>query len=165
MIFTSVLMIVFAGAASMLIVVARGRVKSQLAVNTGSNSATAMNSISLDLREAADVSMPSAYQLRIYFPALDANGYYDKFKIDTASYIEYSRANSGGTASATGSYLWRKNQAGAGRPVCSLVSAFTTSRPNRKEVLVTLGMAESIGSINTTVSSNQRLVYLRNQPD
>src|SRR4051794_8293357 len=70
--------LVIGGIASTLTCAARLEQSVTLQGDTSNNAATAMNRITLDVREAKEVQELSAAQFRIYRPVADATGRYDR---------------------------------------------------------------------------------------
>lgn len=157
------LAIVAAASTSMLVMIARMTESTRLRGTTGESAALAMNWMIQDLQEAASASLPQSYQLRIFYPSLDAAGYYDRFVVDTSSWVEFVRADAAGVPSPSGGYLFRKTNSGSSRRICSDVSSFTATLVTANAVRLTLQVRRTHGSQSSTVTVSQRVVFLRNR--
>ncbi len=158
----SMLTAVLAATVGVLIMTGRMTLSTRLRAEAGQQATNAMQNMVLDVREAAEVQTPASYQLRIYYPVVAANGYYDKTRVDRTTYIEYIRADSTGTLSATGAYIYRRTQAGTGRRLCSDVTNFTATVLTTTTARVSLDVTKTSGARSSTVNLDQKVVFLRN---
>src|SRR5438034_480233 len=75
-----------------------GRMEQQVSLQSDASDAAAlaMEHLVLDVREAKEVQFPSAYRVRIYYPAVAADGRYDRFVTDYNTWVEYARTDVAG---------------------------------------------------------------------
>ncbi|MBM3458032.1 MAG: hypothetical protein FJX77_05820 [Armatimonadetes bacterium] len=137
-------------------------VRTELRSDAGTAASIALQHLTADAREANDITLVESYQIRIYYPVTDTNGHYNRFSTDTSRYIEYVRATANGTPSASGSYLWRKDESGAGRTLCENLTDFSAIRPTTKELQVTVEVTRTHGGFSSQSRLSQRVIYLRN---
>lgn len=162
---SSLTIVLVAGMALLLSSAGRIQLRTQLRIDSSQTAAVAMGNVVLDLREASGVVIPAAHQLRILYPDVDAAGHYDRFRTDTTRYVLYERADEAGTASPSGTCLWRKDQTGAGRILCRYITAFSAAAITTSEVRVSVRVARVNGADTSVTNLSQRVVFLRNQPN
>ncbi len=158
----SMLVVVATGAIGVLSTAGRMQVTTQLRTEAGQSATMALANIVQDLREAESVTIPATYRMRIYYPEVDAAGFYDRFSPDTTNYIEYSRCNAQGTVSASGTYLRRTFSSGSSSVVAENVTGFTATLITSNSVRLTLKVRRTSGSRYSEAILNQKVVFLRN---
>jgi hypothetical protein len=126
-----------------------------------------------DLREAKRVQVVSPVDMLIYYP-VKANGQYNRMQEDTVNTIEYYRSDEDGTASTSGSALWRKPAGETGAPVLRrpLTSIDSDARPrvvtlsfsssSPRSVAITLQLSRGSAAGTATCNLTHRAVFLRN---
>ncbi len=158
---TLTLIIVIAGA-TVLVTSGWMSIDTTMRSDAGQDAALNMQQIVYDVREAAQVSIPQYYQLRVYFPHEDGGGVYDRFSPDTSQYIEYYRADASGQLASGGGYLYRRPLGGSPVRVCTNVVDFRATLVTTNAVRITLSVDRTNGARRRTVTLNQRVVFMRN---
>jgi type II secretory pathway pseudopilin PulG len=141
-----------------------GRMQQQVTLlgDSSQAAALALQRMVLDIREAKEVDFVTPSRFRVYFPAMAADGRYDRYRTDYDVWVEYARSDAAGTPSDAGSYLWRRTNANSGRPVCRDISGFQATSNSDDTVRVTLAVAKSSGRYSQATRLSQRVIYLRN---
>lgn len=158
----TMMVVVMTGAVSILSTAGRMQQSTQLRSEAGSEASLALANIVQDLREASTVTLPQTYQMRIFYPTVSGDGYYDRYTPNTSNYVEYVRTNAAGVASATGTYLWRRKNGQTGREICKSVTGFNASLITQNSVRLTLTVRRAAGNRYSEVALNQKVVFLRN---
>jgi len=141
-----------------------GRMEQQVTLQSDASEAAAlaMEHIVLDVREAKEVQYPTAYRMRIYYPALAADGRYDRSITDYNTWVEYARTDVAGNPNSAGMYLWRSTNASVGRRVCTGVTSFQCSAFSDDSIRVSIGVNKTSGRYAQSTQLNQRVIFLRN---
>jgi Tfp pilus assembly protein PilV len=129
---------------------------------TSRDAARALNRLTVDVREAKEIEIVSASQFRLYYPLTDANGRYNRFQTNNNYYIQYGLTTANGTASTSGTYLWRKTNATTGEAVVPNVAAFSASAPNGSTLNVSMTLRKTSGNRTGETTVSQRMLFMRN---
>ena len=141
-----------------------GRMEQQVSLQSDASegAALAMEHLVQDVREAKEVQFPTASRVRIYYPAVAADGRYDRFVTDYNTWVEYARTDVAGNPNAGGIYLWRSTNASVGRRVCTNVNSFQGSAFSNDSIQVSIGVSKTSGRYAQSTRLNQRVIFLRN---
>lgn len=122
----------------------------------------ALNRIISDVREAKSFQVLS-YGLRVYYPQINDDGTYDKYKQDDSNYVEIYRGDGIGNAMYFGSYLWRAVRGVPDTILARNVSTFQIiSNGTGQSMTVTLGTSKEAFHQICQANLTQRVIWLRN---
>ena len=133
-----------------------------LSTSANTSAVKAINRMILDIREAKQVNVISANHIQIFFPVMGSNGMYDRTRLDSTHWIDYSETNSAGTLTTGGGYLWRKTESSAGWAVAKNIQTFTVTSFASNAIRLTVDVMQQEGSAQGTTHLDQRVIYLRN---
>jgi hypothetical protein len=122
----------------------------------------AMNRMILEIREAKDVQITAAHQIRVFYPVTREDGHYDRFVKDPNNWIDFYRADAAGHVSSTGKYLQRCAARGSCSPIATDVKAFVVERNSANSVRITLKVESVAGTKKGSTQLTERVLYLRN---
>ncbi|MCC2671963.1 MAG: hypothetical protein K0Q72_4434 [Armatimonadetes bacterium] len=157
-----ILVLVLSGVLGIMNTAARLEQSVLLQQGTDSQAALAMNRMVNDIREAKRVEVVNAYQFRIYYPVVRADGNYDRFVTDTAHYVQYARTTATGQVNASGGYLWKSTDLLAGSRIAKDLTNLTVSLQGNNAIRLSLRIQKSGVNRSGDTQLNERVLYLRN---
>ncbi|MGQ9455229.1 MAG: type II secretion system protein [Armatimonadota bacterium] len=130
---------------------------------TDADAVIAMHTIVNDVREAKSVSiLEDGRRLRVVFPKITQDGYYDRHEPDTANQIDYYLSDSTGVSGLSGTWLWRSKNDNTRKPVKRDVVDLLFEQDTSRSVKITVVTRNKTFSGPKETRLTQRVVYLRN---
>lgn len=160
---TAITTLIAAGGLSMMISAMRCFDNTSVKTYTDSDAVIAMQKIVSDVREAKSVSIISGgSSLRVTFPIMTSDGYYDRHQTDTANQVDYYLSDSTGVSGRSGNWLWRCKINATPQIVKRDVVAVAFEQDTARSIKITLTAQNQAASGPKRTDLTQRIVYLRN---
>ena len=161
---SGLLSVLLTASASLLSTAARTEQAMEVQRDTDKDAAHAMQRITLDIREANEVSVLASDRFRIYYPLVTPEGRYDRTRRDYTKWVQYAQTNASGMPTGTGTYLWRSTESHAGRAVAENLRDFRIQAQSDKAVRLTMRLQKNNGRGRSGQTHlNQRVLFLRNR--
>jgi len=130
---------------------------------TDSDAVIAMQRIVNDVREAKSVSiLDGGSRLRVIFPQVTSDGYYDRHHWDATNQVNYYLSDSTGDLGRTGNWLWRCKINKSPEIVKRNVVSIDFEQDTARSIKITLTAENKAASGPKRTDLTQRVVYLRN---
>ncbi len=130
---------------------------------TDTDAVLAMQTIVNDVREAKKVQiLANGSRLRVVFPKVTEEGYYDRHEPDTAHQIDYYLSDSTGVPGHSGNWLWQGKNNGTRKPLKKGIVALDFEQDTSRSVKITITARNDAVSGPKETRLTQRVVYLRN---
>ncbi|MDH7603164.1 MAG: type II secretion system protein [Armatimonadota bacterium] len=130
---------------------------------TDTDAVLAMQAIVNDVREAKNVNiLANGTRLRVVFPKVTDEGYYDRHEPDMANQIDYYLSDSTGVPGHSGDWLWRGKNNGNRKPIKKGIVALEFEQDTSRSVKITITARNEAVSGPKETRLTQRVVYLRN---
>jgi hypothetical protein len=128
-----------------------------------SDAVIAMQRIVSDIREAKSFNIiANGKRLRLIFPKVLPEGYYDRKEADMGNQIDYYLSDSTGVPGHDGTFLWRGKNDTDRRRVARNINGLTFETDTARSVRITVVSSNNTARGAKTTSLTERVVYLRN---
>lgn len=162
MMVVGVLALVLTGATGITVNMIRGFKHTSTQMDADQSASLALQNINRDLQEAKQVTVLSQTSMRVYYPAINADGSYNRNVLDTVNYVDFYRANANGSQNVNGKYLWRKPAGSSGRALSKDVVDLLMESTSPSSVDVTLKTERKSGGVTGRCEMVNRTIFLRN---
>ncbi len=129
------------------------------------DAAIAMGKIVNDVREAKSAHpIADNTRLRVVFPQVTSDGYYDRYKPDMGNQIDYYLSDSTGVPGHEGDWLWKGKSDGDREPLKRGIVGldFEQDGDSTRSVKITITSEDESAGGPKQTHLTQRVVYLRN---
>lgn len=122
-----------------------------------------MRKLTAELREAQEVYVLGPGRLKIVYPSVVADGYYNRFQPNVSEPVYLEQTDATGTYQPDGEYIWKRTGGGdAGAALVKGIKLFRASNDAPQSLQLTVVVSRGHGERVSEARLDQRVLYLRN---